>query len=74
MSISPKSFNRIRDAGKEYGAAREALGIARAVAEAAPSEAHQRVVETAEATADQALNGFLKALGAADALPPPMNP
>lgn len=74
MPISPRSFNQIRDTGKQYGTAREALGIARAVAEAAPSEAHQRVVETAEAAADQALAGFLKALGAADVLPTPMNP
>jgi hypothetical protein len=74
VPISPKSFNQIRDAGKKYGAAREALGMARAVVEAAPSEANQRVVETAEAQADEALAGFLKALGAAEALPTAMNP
>jgi hypothetical protein len=74
MPISPKSFNQIRDAGKSYGAAREALGIARAVVEAAPSEANQRVVDTAEAVADRALAGFLKALGAAEALPTAMKP
>ena len=74
MPISPKSFNQIRDAGKKYGAAREALGMARAMVESAPSEAHQRVVETAEAAADKALGGFLKALGAAEVLPTAMKP
>jgi hypothetical protein len=74
MPISPESFNQIRDAGEKYGATREAVGIARAVAEAAPSEANQRVVETAQAAADKALGGFLKALGAADVLPTPMKP
>ena len=74
MPISPKSFNQIRDAGKKYGAARETLGIARAVGEAAPSEANQRVVENAEAAADKALDGFLKALGAAEVLPTAMKP
>jgi hypothetical protein len=72
MPISPESFNQIRDAGERYGAAREALGIARAVVEAAPSESNQRVVETAEAAADKALGGFLKALGAADVPSAPM--
>jgi len=74
MPISPRSFNQIRDAGKKYGAARESLGIARAVGEAAPSEANQRVVENAEAAADKALAGFLKALGAAEVLPTAMKP
>jgi hypothetical protein len=74
MPISPKSFNQIRDAGKKYGAARETLGIARAVGEAAPSEANQTVVESAEAAADKALAGFLKALGAAEVVPTAMKP
>lgn len=74
MPISPESFNRIRESGEQYGAAREAVGIARAIAEAAPSEANQTAVAKAEAEADKARSKFLKAVGAAKVLLPPTIP
>ena len=66
MAISPESFNRIREANAQYGAAREALGIVRAVAESIPAEANVKRVEAAELEAKRALEGFNRALGAAD--------
>ncbi len=69
MPMAPENYNRIRDANAHYGAAREALGIARAVAEANPSEASANEVEAAELQARRALERFYRALGAADIRP-----
>jgi hypothetical protein len=69
MPMSPENYNRIRDANAHYGAAREALGTATAVAEANPSEATAKDVEAAEVQARKALERFYRALGAADVRP-----
>jgi hypothetical protein len=66
MPIAPESFNRIREANGRYGAAREALGVVKAVAEANPSEANAALVEAADLEARRALEEFYRVVGAAD--------
>jgi hypothetical protein len=74
MPISPESFNRIREANARYGDEREALGLVKAVAEAAPSEANAMKVKQAEEQATRALKEFQRALGAADITPRVLGP
>ena len=66
MPMTPESFNRIRRANSRYGATREALGVAKAIAEANPSEAHLAELAEAEDASTRAMESFNRALGAAD--------
>ncbi len=66
VPITPESFNRIRRANSRYGATREALGVAKSIAEANPSDAHLAELEEAEHASGRALENFNRALGAAE--------